>query len=346
MRLPAFLVITAAVATAATVGVGAQSRQTIRPAIPAYDDGAVEVLPLQGSLFLIAGTGANVTVQNSDEGFLLIDSSSAEAAPKILEALRTIAPDKPIRLIISTSTDEARTSGNAILSESGRNIWAGVGGGAGREPSRLEGAPIIAHENALLRMSGLSGEPERLPYGVRPHDTFFGEKKSFFYGGEPVEIIHQPAAHSDSDLMVWFRKSDVVAAGSLYSTVEYPRIELARGGSVQGTLDALNDILDIAVPQYNNQGGTLIVPGRGRISNESDVAEYRDMVTIIVDRVRAMVDEGLTLAQVKARRPSLDYDGIYGNPGSDWTADMFLEAVYTDLVAKRTPPAPAGRRGR
>jgi glyoxylase-like metal-dependent hydrolase (beta-lactamase superfamily II) len=247
---------------------------------------------------------------------------------QVLAAIRKIS-DKPIRHIINTSADERHTSGNESLSNAGRNVNAGTGGGGGREPARLDGAPIIAHENVLHRMSGLRGEPARVPFGVWPHATFFTSMKQIYFGGEVVEMLHAPAAHTDGDVMVWFRRSDVVAAGDVLSTVSYPTIDLKRGGSTQGLLDALNRILDIAVPEFNNQGGTLVVPGHGRICNESDVAEYRDMTTIIRDRIQGMVEKGLTLAQVQAAGPSRDYDGLYSTPS--WTGEMFVEAIYTDL---------------
>jgi glyoxylase-like metal-dependent hydrolase (beta-lactamase superfamily II) len=153
--------------------------------------------------------------------------------------------------------------------------------------------------------------------------------KQLYFGGEVVEMQHHPNAITDGDLFVWFRRSDVIAAGDLFSTVTYPKLDLKRGGTVQGLLDGLNRILDIAVPEFNNQGGTLIVPGHGRIGNESDVAEYRDMITIVRDRIKAMVEKGMTLTQVKAAGPAKDYDPLYST--TDWTTDMFVEAVYTDL---------------
>jgi cyclase len=219
------------------------------------------------------------------------------------------------------------------VSNSGANINAGVGAiGAGREPERIDGAPIIAHEAVLHRMSGLLNEPRREAFGVWPHLTFYGVLNSRNFNDEVVEMRHVPNAHTDGDLYVWFRQSDVIAAGNLYSTVTYPVIDLARGGTVQGYLNALNDMLDIAVPKFNNQGGTMIIPGHGRISNESDLAEYRDMTTIIRDRVQAMVAAGMTLDQVRAAGATLDYDGLYGTPpGASWTGEMFLEAVYRDL---------------
>jgi cyclase len=295
---------------------------------PAYDDGNVEVVPVQGNVHLVAGSGASVTVQVDPEGLLLVDTSVAELSDKVLAAIRTISP-LPIRHILNTSAIEHHTAGNENLSVAGRNLNAGVGGQGGREPSRLDGAPVIAHERALHRMSGLLGEPARMPYGVWPHDTFYTDAKQVYFGGEVVEMRHQPAAITDGDVIVWFRRSDVIAAGDVLSTVSYPKIDLQRGGSVQGVLNALNQILDIAVPEFNNQGGTLIVPGHGRICNESDVAEYRDMITIVRDRIQAMVEKGMTLAQVKAAAPAKDYDPLYSTPG--WTTDMFVETVYTDL---------------
>lgn len=304
------------------------AQQTLRPVKPSYDDGNVETLHVQGNVHLVAGSGANITVQVDSDGLLVVDSSVAAMSDKVLAAIRTIS-DKPIRQIINTSGDEQHTGGNENLSNAGRNINAGVGGQGGREPARLNGAPVIAHENVLHRMSGLKGEPPRLPYGVWPHDTFYTNMKQLYFGGEVVEMLHVPAAHTDGDIIVWFRKSDVVSTGDIFSTVTYPVIDPKRGGSVQGLLDALNRVLDITVPAFNNQGGTLVIPGHGRICNESDVAEYRDMTTIIRDRIQLMIEKGMTLAQVKAAGPSKDYDGVYST--NAWTGEMFVETIYTDL---------------
>lgn len=308
------------------------AQQNPRPLKPAYDDGTVEVIPVRGTVHLVAGSGANISVQVDSDGLLLVDTSAAAMSDKVLAAIRTIS-DKPIRQIINTSADEHHTGGNENLSNSGKNVNAGVGGRGGREPARLEGAPVIAHELVLHRMSGLKGEPARMPYGVWPHDTFFTNRKQIYFADEVVEMLHMPAAHTDGDVIVWFRKSDVISTGDVFSTVTYPMIDLTRGGSVQGMLDALNRILDITFPAFNNQGGTLVVPGHGRICNESDVAEYRDMTTIIRDRIQAMIDKRMTLAQIKAAGPSKDYDGVYSTPA--WTGDMFVEAIYTDLTRAR-----------
>jgi glyoxylase-like metal-dependent hydrolase (beta-lactamase superfamily II) len=330
VTMRALLALTVVLVWMATGHVAAQ--RGLRPGKPAYDDGTVEVVPVQGNVHLVAGSGANITVQVDPDGLLLVDSSVSTMGDKVLAAVKTIS-DRPIRHIINTSADEHHTSGNESLSNAGRNVSAGIGGQGGREPARLEGAPVIAHELVLHRMSGLKGEPPRMPYGVWPHDTFYTNKKQLYFGGEVVEMLHMPAAHTDGDLIVWFRKSDVVATGDVFSTVSYPMIDRQRGGSIQGALDALNQILDITFPAFNNQGGTLVVPGHGRICNESDVAEYRDMTTIIRDRIQLMVDKKMTLAQIKAAGPTKDYDGVYSTPA--WTGEMFIEAIYADLTRAR-----------
>jgi glyoxylase-like metal-dependent hydrolase (beta-lactamase superfamily II) len=317
---------------AAAVSPSSPTPPAARPMKPAYDDGTVEVLPVQGNVYVVAGSGANITLQIDSDGVLIVDSSAAAMSEKVIAAIRKVS-DKPIRQIINTSADEAHTGGNESLSNAGRNVNAGVGGQNGREPARLEGAPVIAHETVLHRMSGLKGEPARMPYGVWPHDTFYTNKKQIYFAGEVVEMLHTPAAHTDGDLIVWFRKSDVVSTGDVFSTVSYPMIDRERGGSIQGVLDALNQILDITFPAFNNQGGTLVVPGHGRICNESDVAEYRDMTTIIRDRIQMMIDKKMTLAQIKAAAPTKDYDGVYSTP--EWTGEMFIEAIYADLTKSK-----------
>jgi glyoxylase-like metal-dependent hydrolase (beta-lactamase superfamily II) len=315
---------------------GTPTRPGDRPRIPVYDDGNVEVLHVQGNVYLVAGGGANVVVQKGPEGLLLVNTGPARSAQAVLAAIKQHVGDSPIRLILSTSADEELTGANETISNAGRNINAGVGGPDGREPARLDGAPIIATEAVLHRMSGLKNEPQREPFGTWPHLSFYGPLSSRTFNGEVVEMRHVPAAHTDGDVYVVFRRSDVIAAGNLFSLATYPVIDVEKGGGVQGYLDALNDMLDIAVPAFNNQGGTRIVPAHGRIANESDLAEYRDMFTIIRDRVQAMVDKGMTLDQVRAARPTLDYDGLYGNPGGAWTTETFLQAVYRDLSSKRT----------
>jgi hypothetical protein len=134
----------------------------------------------------------------------------------------------------------------------------------------------------------------------------------------------------------------VIAAGDIFVTTSYPIIDVDRGGSIDGTIDALNRILDIAIAEFRTEGGTMIVPGHGRISDSADVAYYRDMTTIIRDRIREMVRKGMTLEQVKAAKPTADYDPRYGATTGFWTTEKFIEAVYRSV--SRPQRAPAGSR--
>ena len=186
-----------------------------------------------------------------------------------------------------------------------------------------------------------------MPFGQWPTETYFGKKREFLFNGEAVQIIHQPKAHTDGDSLVFFRKSDVVATGDLFTTVMYPFIDVANGGSITGEIDALNAILDITVPSNVNEGGTMVIPGHGRLSDEQDVIEYRDMATIVRDRIKEYVKRGMTLDQVKAKKPTLDFDPRYGTDTGFWTTSMFVETIYKEMVALNPPTAPApASRGR
>jgi glyoxylase-like metal-dependent hydrolase (beta-lactamase superfamily II) len=300
----------------------------------------LERLPVAGAIHLLAGTGANVVVQAGDEGVVFVDTSVESASESLLGEVRELT-SRPIRYVINTNADPDHFGGNERISEAGRNfanaapnlagVGARAGGGRGGGNGRTPNAQVYAHEAVLVRLSATSSQPDAVPFALWPSDTFFTAKKTLYFNGEPIELLHMPKAHTDGDVIVWFRKSDVVAAGDVYTPDRFPMIDLARGGSVQGLLDALNRIIDITVPRFNQQGGTMVVPGHGRISNESDVVEYRDMATIVRDRITLMVEKKMTLEQVKAANPVLDYEGIYGR-NRTWTKDMFIEAVYRDLT--------------
>ena len=122
-----------------------------------------------------------------------------------------------------------------------------------------------------------------------PTETYLDDKDEVFFNGEAIEMFHAPAAHTDGDSIVFFRRSDVIATGDLFDTDRYPQIDLARGGSLQGIIDGLNKVIDLAIPEYSDEGGTMVIPGHGRICDEIDVVEYRDMLTIVRDRLVAMI---------------------------------------------------------
>jgi cyclase len=303
--------------------------QTRAPQTPSFDNVEIKVLPVQGNIYMLVGAGGNITLSVGDEGVLLVDTQYAPLADKILAAIRGLSK-KPIRYIINTHVHGDHTGGNEKIAAAGATIAGGnVVGNLGE--SAGQGAAIIAHENVLNRMSAPSGSQAEIPFGAWPTDTFFTNEKELFFNGEGVQVLHQPAAHTDGDSIVFFRRSDVIATGDLYRTDSYPVIDLQKGGSVQGVIDGLNLVLDLAVPEHHEEGGTFIIPGHGRISDEFDLVEYRDMVTIIRDRISAMITKGMTLDQVKAARPTLDYDSRFGAATGAWTTDMFVEAVFRSL---------------
>jgi cyclase len=288
----------------------------------------LETLPVQGAVHVIASPEANTVVQVGPMGAVVVDPGSAERGAEVLEAIRTLALE-PIRFIVNTHAHPDHVGANERFAASGVGIGnravATVGSG---EVGRPE---IIAHELVLTRMSG-EGKP--VAVGAWPTTTFSADEKVLFVNGEGLHIIHVPAAHSDGDSLVFFRRSDVIAAGDLYSTETYPVIDTAQGGTISGVLAGLNRLLALTISGEKVEGGTMIVPGHGRISDEADLVEYRDMVTIVRDRVDDLVRKGMTLDQVKRARPTLEYDGLYGH-ARNWTKEQFIEAVYRTSTAKR-----------
>jgi glyoxylase-like metal-dependent hydrolase (beta-lactamase superfamily II) len=270
---------------------------------------------------MIAGAGANVTVQVGTQGLVVVDTGSGAMSAQTVAAIRRIS-DKPIRYIVNTSADADHTGGNAAVDTLGAFI-----------PTRElieEGAVIIAHENVLRRMSAPTGKVSPTPVAAWPTATFFVAQKDMHVNGQAVQLLHQPAAHTDGDVMVMFRRSDVIAAGDVFDKTRYPVIDLQRGGSIKGQIDAVNRLLNLMVTGEKEEGGTMVVPGHGRVCDEHDVSEYRDMLTIVRDRVLDMIEKGMTLQQVKAARPSFEYDPEYGS------SDRFVEAVYQSLRAGAT----------
>lgn len=337
MRTPRLLLLAGATSLFGLAVVAGQQPAT-PPAQPDFDNVQVRSFRIQpdGNVYMLAGAGGNVTVQFGDDGVLVVDTQFEPMVDRLLAEIKRLAGDRVIRYVINTHVHPDHVDGNAKFRAAGAAIMAGNVAFDLRD----EGAAIFAHEHVQVRMSqpGPNGQ-SAAPTGAWPTDTFFRDKMSFYFNGEPIEIRHQPAAHTDGDVIVFFRKSDVIATGDVFQTASYPFIDSARGGHINGIVDALNRIIDISEPRDNQEGGTMIIPGHGRICDEADVVEYRDMVTIIRDRVRAMVEKGMTLEQVKAARPTLDYDGRWGATSGFWTTDMFIEAVYRGL----SEPAPAGQ---
>jgi cyclase len=283
-------------------------------------------------VYVMGGAGGNVTVQVGDLGVLVVDTGLAQNAPKLIAAIRKLS-DKPIQYIVNTHLHPDHIGGNEAIRRAGATITGG--NVAGETTEAIQGAQIVAHQNVLNRVSAASGKQAAVPESAWPTVTYVSGQKEIFFNEEPVAVIYQPKAHTDGDSLVYFRRSDVVATGDIFVTTSYPYIDLENGGSIQGEVDALNNILDITIPKHDEEGGTYVIPGHGRICDEYDVLEYRDMVTIVRDRVQAAIKKGITLDQVRSAGYTKDFDSRYGAKTGFGTADSFVSSVYKSLSTKK-----------
>jgi glyoxylase-like metal-dependent hydrolase (beta-lactamase superfamily II) len=299
------------------------------------------IVEVRSNFFLIAGAGGNILAQIGPSGVIVVDSGTTDAADRVVAAIQRLTP-LPIRYIINTGMDADHVGGNQKLARAGMSILAGaLAAGAGLGDSLLTnagGASVLAHENVLTRMSAPTGQQAPYPAELLPTKTFMYRMYSMYLNGEGIQVIHMPNAHTDGDTAVFFRRGDVIATGDLVDTTRFPVIDVAHGGSVQGELDALNRLMDLAVynlPLQWTSDRTLLVPGHGRVYDKLDLLEYRDAVTVVRDRVQHLIDQGRTLAQVKAANPTLGYRSQYGAESGPWTTDMFVEVIYNELAANK-----------
>jgi len=306
-----------AVLAAAVTAFGSSSRPSAQA--PGAAPPSIYVEPVQKNIYLLASAGSgNITAQVGSEGVLLVDSGIDRAAQQVVAAVQKLSTGR-VRYIINTHVHPDHVGGNPAFAKL-----------AGADPA--DALKIIGHENLLNRLTHPAAGQPRFPEEGLPYDEYATPFKSMHFNGEALVIYHEPHAHTDGDSVVMFRGSDVISTADIFTPGAYPFMDLDRGGSVQGEIASLNHILDLAVPARTQEGGTYIVPGHGRICDEADVVEFRDMIVIVRDRVRDLIGKGMTLDQVKAARPSRDYDTEYVSSNSFVSADRFVESVYTSLT--------------
>jgi cyclase len=316
--------------------------------------------PVRKNIWMLVGAGTNIAASVGPDGVLLVNAGTADKSARVITAIKelqaqlnafgfldvfqpprggsetrsrfpvnTHAPPKPVRYIIDTSSLPHSIGGNEAIAASGVTYTGGNVAGTIADSS--EGAAVLAHENVLNRMVARD-----MPFGALPTETFFTAeyKVSTFFNDEGIQIVHVPNAATDGDSFVFFRGSDVIAAGDLVNMDSFPIIDVESGGSINGVLAGLNAILKLAIPEFRTEGGTMVIPGHGRLADSADVGYYRDMLTIIRDHVQALIDEGLTLEQVIERNPTFGYEARFGSNTGPWTTEMFIEAVYSSLKDK------------
>jgi len=318
---------------------------------------AVEVLQREGrwdDAGSLLAAEARALEAAGAELLVLCTNTMHKCADAIVAAIaRMTKPDQPIRYIVDTSADLDVVGGNAKVSKAGRNITSFAVRSAPNLANAfadIDLARVISHETVLTRMSApaAGSKTSAFPTEIWPAETWNDKRRALYFNNEGVEIIHQPNAHTDSDSIVFFRKSDVIVAGNIIDTDHFPMIDLARGGSVKGEIDALNRVIELAIPPGPfvglpngsnatdpQQGGTDIIAGHGRIFRQIDAVNYRDMIVVIRDIVQDMIGRKMTLEQVKAADPAKAYKTEYGTTAGPQSTDVFVETVYKSLTGAK-----------
>ena len=266
----------------------------ISPALLAQQDfSQVQVVahPVQGSVYYLEGSGGNIGLSIGEDGVVMIDDQFAPLTDKIMAAIRTLS-DGEIRFLINTHIHGDHTGGN--------------------ENFGRMGVMILARDEVRVRLAE-SAAPEALPV------LTFSEDITINLNGEAMHVISVPPAHTDGDAFIYFAGSDVLHLGDVFRTTGYPYIDLANGGTLDGTLDALGVAIGMAGPN------TRIIPGHGGVSTREDVRDFRDMILDVKSRVAALVAQGMNFDQVVAARPTASYDARWGDPA------RFLQGVYAGV---------------
>jgi cyclase len=292
----------------------------------------LQLLHVQGQVYMLSGAGVNVTVQLGSQGIVFVDSPDEDIVPAMMELIRQHS-NLPVLFVASTALDEEHISSNAILGGLGDAAGA-TAGGRGQQVTAIAGSgngvTLLAHENVLNRFYLTDHNIPRLDLT----STYYTGSKDISLNQEPVVIYHVANAHTDGDSIVYFRRSDVISTGDIYTPGRYPVIDIERGGSVQGLIEALNFLIELIVPGPMAEAGTYVIPGHGRIGDEIDVVEYRNMVYIVMQRVEALIADGMNLRQIIAARPTLDYDTEYGGRRGGASNEEFITAIYNSLTAE------------
>jgi glyoxylase-like metal-dependent hydrolase (beta-lactamase superfamily II) len=305
----------------------------------AAQDSGLEVVQVRPNFYMIGGAGGNIGAEIGSDGVVLVNAGKASASDQVIAALKKLTP-LPIRYVIDTNADADFVGGNDKLAKAGETIFTNALGQGGFNNAMTNGgaAQILAHDSILNRMSAPSGKTSPYPTAAWPTEAFYNNRYTLRMNGEGIEVTHQPAAHSNADSFVLFRGSDVVAAGDVIDTTRFPVIDTENGGTIQGEISALNKLIELAIPPtpFIYKGvGTYVIPGHGRLCEQMEIVDYRDMVVTIRDVVADLMKQGKTLDEIKAAHPALPYENQYGATSGAWTTNMFVEAIYKTLSSAK-----------
>lgn len=301
------------------------------------DSAGLDVIQVRPNFYMIAGAGGNIGVDIGSDGVVMVNAGKEAASEQVLTAVRKLTP-LPIRYVIDTNADPDFVGGNAAIAKAGRTIFTNVLGNPAVAAAMTNGgaASILAHDSILQRMSAPTGKTSPYPDAALPTEAFYTPRYTLRMNDQGIELLHQPAAHSDADTFVLFRGSDVVVAGDIIDKTRFPVIDTAHGGTIQGEIDALNKLIELAIPStpFIYKGpGTYVIPGHGRLCEQMEIVDYRDMVVVVRDVVADLIKQGKTLDQVKAASPAKPFETQYGrDPGA---TSAFIEAIYKNLTAQK-----------
>jgi cyclase len=273
---------------------------------PDYSKVEIKTTKLANNFYTLEGTGGTIGVLAGPDGIFMVDDEFAPLSPKIVAAIKQIS-NQPIRFLVNTHVHPDHTGGNENFGKMGVVIF-----------SRGQLRDRLMHPNPAA--NGTPGTTA--PAAALPIVTYEGRVR-FHMDGEDVELIPIPRAHTDGDTMVYFPNSDVIMAGDFYRSIQYPNIDRANGGSLNGMLDGLGVLIGMAGPN------TKIVPGHGPVVSRAEVMAHRDMILAVRDHVAQLVAQGKTQEEVLAAHPTADYDARV--PNSKETTDRFVTQIYAEL---------------
>jgi glyoxylase-like metal-dependent hydrolase (beta-lactamase superfamily II) len=290
----------------------------------------LHIYHVQGNVYMFIEPTNNITVQIGEQYVIVVDTGVEALADDVIAGIRSLT-NLPIMFVVNTGPDADHVGGNTKISQAG---WALPN--AGNTGANPEAGLEVATKARLAPGASITGYTDnivRTTAGkLASNAVTYGDEGFTLSNKEPVLFYHLRSAHTDGDSVVFFRRSDVISVGELFSPDTYPVIDTEKGGTLNGLIDAVNDIIVMMVPEWNEEGGTYAIPGHGHLCDRNDVVNYRDMLTIVRGRVQDLVRKGMKLDQVKAAKPTFDYDKLYGSGSGAASPDKFIETVYHEVA--------------